>query len=95
MYILMFTFIGSLLRSHAVSSTIFCIVEKTLHLLYPFSGVHLGTRPLENRKQVEKLSGIYKMWASRITSLGLLRSVLLLTESLLLVGDESTIFQGV
>ena len=35
-------FSGSLLRFRKVSSTTFCIVEKTLHLLYPFSGVHLG-----------------------------------------------------
>ena len=35
------------------------------------------------------------IFASMITSLGLLRSVLLVTESLLLVGDDSTIFQGV
>ena len=43
---------GSLLRSREVSSTTFCTVEKTLHLLYPFSVVHLGTRPIENRRQV-------------------------------------------
>ena len=36
------------------------------------------------------LSSIYKFLASRITSLGLLRSALLLTESLLVVGDDST-----
>ena len=36
-----FHFFGSLLHSREVSSTPFCIVEKTLHLLYPFSGVHL------------------------------------------------------
>ena len=46
-------FFGSMLRSREVSSAIFCIVEKTLHLLlYPFPGVHLGTRPLESRRQV-------------------------------------------
>ena len=50
---------GSLLRSREVSSTTFCTVEKTLHLLYPFSVVHLGTRPIENRRQVQKLSSIY------------------------------------
>ena len=37
----------------------------------------------------------YNFFASRITSLDLLRSVLLLTEYLLLVGDDSTIFQVV
>ena len=47
-----FTFFGSLLCSCEVSSTTFCIVEKTLNLLYPFSGVHLGIRPLESRRQV-------------------------------------------
>ena len=45
-------FFESLLHSREVSSTNFCIVEKTLYLLYPFSGVHLGTRPLESRRQV-------------------------------------------
>ena len=39
MYIYHSFFLGSLLRSHEVSSTTFCIVEKTLYLLYPFSGV--------------------------------------------------------
>ena len=28
------------------------VIDPTLHLLYPFSGVHLGTRPLESRRQV-------------------------------------------
>ena len=42
------------LRSREVSSTTVCRVEKTLHLLYHFSGVHLGTRPLESRRQVKK-----------------------------------------
>ena len=28
------------------------IVENTLYLLYTFSGVHLGTPPLESRRQV-------------------------------------------
>ena len=31
---------------------LFCIAEKILHLFYPFSGVHLGTRPLESNRQV-------------------------------------------
>ena len=51
MYILPFTFFGSLLRFREFSSTTFCIVEKTLHLLYPFSGVHLGTWPLVSRRE--------------------------------------------
>ena len=38
---LLFTFFRSLLRSHEVSSVIFCVVEKTLNLLYPFSGAHM------------------------------------------------------
>ena len=92
MYISSFTFFGSLLRFREVSSTTFCIIEKTLHLLYPFSGVHLGTREKEaGLKAVQYLL----IFASKITSMGLLRSVLLLTGSLLLVRDDSTIFHGV
>ena len=51
MYILPF-FFGSLLRFREDSSTTLCIVDETLNLLYPFSGVHLGTRPLESKRQV-------------------------------------------
>ena len=47
-------FFGSLLHFLEVSSTSFCIVRKTLNFLYPFSEIyiHLGTRPLESRRQV-------------------------------------------
>ena len=38
MYILLFTFIVSILHSREISITTFCIVEKTLHLLHPFRG---------------------------------------------------------
>ena len=88
MYILAFTFFGSL-RSREVSSNTFCIVENKLHLLYPFSGVHFGTRELESRRQVVQYLLIFCLKDHK------LRVVLLLTESLLLAGDVSTIFQGV
>ena len=52
MYILTFTFFGSLLHFSEVSMLLFCTVVKTLHLLYPFSGVYLGTRTLESRRQI-------------------------------------------
>ena len=86
-----FYFFGSLLRFREVSSTTFCIVERTLCLLYPFSGVHLGTPPLEKPSSIY----IYKLLASRITSYIGIATKLLRTESLLLLGNDSTIFQRV
>ena len=97
--ILPLTLFGSLLRSMRfqtlVSNTNFCIVEKTFHLLYLFSGAHLGTRDagLMSAPVFTNFSTCYYCFASRVTSLGLLRSVLLPIESLLLVGDDLTIFQ--
>ena len=49
MYILKLNFSDILLRFQLL---LFCIAEKILHLCYPFSGVHLGTRPLESNRQV-------------------------------------------
>ena len=69
MYILPFTLFGSLLPSREVSSTTFCIVEKTLYLLYRFSGVHLGTRAAgEQEASLRTVQYIYKLLASSITS---------------------------
>ena len=95
MDILPFIFFGSLFRCREVSSTTFCTVVKTLHLHYPFSGVHLGTLPLESKRQIYKPSSIYQFLASMIASYGLLQSVILRTASLLLLGDNSNLFRRV
>ena len=51
MYILLFTFYHCfvLVRFQVL---LLSTVVKILNLLYPFSGIHLGTQPLESRRQV-------------------------------------------
>ena len=71
------------------------MVEKEVHLLHPFSGVHLGTRLLKSRGQVQKPSSIKINSASKITTWELLESVQLRTETLRLLGDNLSIFPGV
>ena len=90
-----FHFFLTLFCSREVSSTSFCVVEKTLYLLYPFSGVHLGTRSLESRGQV--LRDVYivliNFWPLRSQSWECYKVYILLRiEYLLLLGDNSTIF---
>ena len=57
MYILPFTLLDHFLRFPVYTN--FCIVEKILNLLYPFSGVHLGTRPLKSRGKFKNCPSIY------------------------------------
>ena len=51
-YSLPFAFLDQGFYLVRYTSATFCVVEKTLHLEYPFSGVNFGTRPLESRRQI-------------------------------------------
>ena len=95
MYILPFTFSDHGFILVQFQALLFVQLRRHYLLYIPlFRGtqVYSATRKQESSlKVVQYLLTL----ASRITSLGLLRSVLLLTESLQLVGDDSTTFQGV
>ena len=67
MYILPFTFFGSLLRSCDVSSITFCIDKKAFYLLYPFW--YLAA---QDKKAILIAVYIYQFLTSTIASLRLL-----------------------
>ena len=64
MYILPFTFFGSLLRFREVSSTTFCIVENTLYV--PFFRGTLGYSAAGEQEASFKSRPVYKPLASRL-----------------------------
>ena len=95
MYILAFTFSDHGFILVQFQALIFVQLRRHYLLYIPLFRGTLGYSAARKHEASLKVVQYLLTLASRITSLGLLRSVLLLTESLLLVGDDSTTFQGV